>query len=397
MAYAETVLRCPACGFESPPGLRFCGRLRRSAPPQRHGAHGAAGEERKVVTVLFCDLVGFTSRSDQADPEDVGAMLRPYSHPVARRDRAGRRHPRQLIGDAVMAVFGARRSHEDDPERGCVGARDARCDCRAEPGLPHSSWRCASASTPARHWSPSRPAPAARAWSRDVVNTASRLQAASPRSTGWSSGEATWRATQTLPRVRAARARPASRARLSRGPIWRVAGARSRSECGPGRRPATPLIGRGAELAALHDAVPARPSASTPFRSSSPRSASQESASPGSFDEFASHSRCPSRNRWPARGPAASPSASSSPSGRWARSSRPRRASWSRTRPRGREPSSWTPRRRRGSDDPSEREWLKRTARPAGRARDRRGGVREPRRVVHGVAAVLPGARRQGP
>jgi len=36
------------------------------------------GEERKVVTVLFCDLVGFTSRSDRADPEDVGAMLRPF-------------------------------------------------------------------------------------------------------------------------------------------------------------------------------------------------------------------------------------------------------------------------------------------------------------------------------
>ena len=38
----------------------------------------AAAEERRLVTVLFCDLVGFTARSDRADPEDVGAWLRPY-------------------------------------------------------------------------------------------------------------------------------------------------------------------------------------------------------------------------------------------------------------------------------------------------------------------------------
>ena len=65
---------CPACGRENPGGFKFCGAC--GAPLA--AAAAAARLERKVVTVLFCDLVGFTARSDQADPEDVGALLRPY-------------------------------------------------------------------------------------------------------------------------------------------------------------------------------------------------------------------------------------------------------------------------------------------------------------------------------
>ena len=65
---------CPACGHENQAGANFCSKcgtpVDATAPAQR--------EERKVVSVLFCDLVGFTAASEHADPEDVRARLRPY-------------------------------------------------------------------------------------------------------------------------------------------------------------------------------------------------------------------------------------------------------------------------------------------------------------------------------
>src|SRR5262245_7846853 len=83
--------------------------------------------ERKVVTVVFCDLVGFTSRAEQLDPEDVEAPLGPYHEQL--RSELERRGGtvEKFIGDAVMALFGAPVSHEDDPERAvraCLAIRD---------------------------------------------------------------------------------------------------------------------------------------------------------------------------------------------------------------------------------------------------------------------------------
>ena len=80
-------------------------------------AGGTARRERKVVTVVFCDLVGFTSRAESLDPEDVEAILRPYHERVrAELERHGGT-VEKFIGDAVMALFGAPTAHEDDPER----------------------------------------------------------------------------------------------------------------------------------------------------------------------------------------------------------------------------------------------------------------------------------------
>ena len=83
-------------------------------------------EERKVVTVFFADLVGFTGRAEQLDPEDVRAMLSPYYARLRSEIERFGGTVEKFIGDAVMAVFGAPVTHEDDPERAVRAALAAR-------------------------------------------------------------------------------------------------------------------------------------------------------------------------------------------------------------------------------------------------------------------------------
>src|SRR5207237_4738139 len=104
---------CPQCGRENAEDARFCS----GCGARFEAAPAAARTERKVVTVLFADLVGFTSRAESLDPEDIGAILQPY-HERLRSDLE--RHGgtvEKFIGDAVVALFGAPTAHEDDPER----------------------------------------------------------------------------------------------------------------------------------------------------------------------------------------------------------------------------------------------------------------------------------------
>src|SRR5437763_4895197 len=113
---------CPKCGQENPDGFRFCGRCGAALAAEH------AREERKVVTVLFTDLVGFTGRSERLDPEDVRAILSPYYAQMRNEIERHGGTVEKFIGDAVMAVFGAPAAHEDDPERAvraAVAIRDA--------------------------------------------------------------------------------------------------------------------------------------------------------------------------------------------------------------------------------------------------------------------------------
>jgi class 3 adenylate cyclase/tetratricopeptide (TPR) repeat protein len=107
---------CPSCAERNPDRARFC--LRCGTPL---GGPARRDEERKVVTVLFCDLVGFTARSDRADPEDVKATLRPYHAAIKRVLEGIGGTLDKFVGDGVLGVFGAPTSHEDDPER-AIGA-----------------------------------------------------------------------------------------------------------------------------------------------------------------------------------------------------------------------------------------------------------------------------------
>jgi class 3 adenylate cyclase len=94
------------CGQENPEGFRFCGAC---ASPLATGEVGQR-EQRKVVTALFCDLVGFTSLSETADPEDVNTMLDAYSAMARSQIENHGGIVQKFIGDAVVGVFGPARA-----------------------------------------------------------------------------------------------------------------------------------------------------------------------------------------------------------------------------------------------------------------------------------------------
>ncbi len=155
-------------------------------------AGGTPRRERKVVTVVFCDLVGFTSRAESMDPEDVEALLRPVPRARSRGARAPRRHGREVHrrrGDGAL-----RRA---DRTRGRPRARRPRRarDSRLRASRTGSS--CGSGSRPARRSSRSTRSPAEGEGmaSGDVVNTAARLQSAAPVN-GVLVDETTYRATR---------------------------------------------------------------------------------------------------------------------------------------------------------------------------------------------------------
>ena len=104
----------PPARPRTPPDSRFCNgcgtRLTSSAP-------AGVTEERKVITALFCDLVGFTATSEGADPEDVDRMLTRYFQTARSQIELHGGVVEKFIGDAVVGVFGVPLAHGDDPER----------------------------------------------------------------------------------------------------------------------------------------------------------------------------------------------------------------------------------------------------------------------------------------
>src|SRR5438128_12439826 len=94
---------CPGCGQQNPEGFRFCGACGRPLPATAGGARG----ERKVVTVLFVDLVGFTARAELMDPADGAGWLAPYRGEIKEALERFGGTGEKVIGDGAMARFGA--------------------------------------------------------------------------------------------------------------------------------------------------------------------------------------------------------------------------------------------------------------------------------------------------
>ena len=207
-------------------------------------------KERKVVTVVFADLVGFTSRAETLDPEDVEAILSPYHARLRGELERFGGTVEKFIGDAVMAVFGAPIAREDDPERAVRAALAIRDWAIEDGGL---EVRIAVATGEALVALDARPEAGEGMVAGDVVNTAARLQSAAPVN-GVLVGETTWRATATA--IDYAEREPVSaKGKAQPVPVWEAVAARARFGVDPGQRGGGTLVGRDEELGLLVDTL----------------------------------------------------------------------------------------------------------------------------------------------
>jgi class 3 adenylate cyclase len=237
---------CATCGQDNPDVARFC-----LACGAALGVDEAAPqEERRFISVLFVDLVGFTTRAERLDPEDVRAILTPYHDTVRREIESFGGVVEKFVGDAVMSVFGAPTAYGDDAERAVRAALAVRESVRAlneSDGRLDLQIRIAVNTGEALVSLGARPSMGESMVAGDVVNTASRLQQAAPVN-GIIVGEETYASTrdaiayEAMPPVEAKGKSAVVAAWVATAPLV-PAGERTISRA--------PLVGRGRQLGVL--------------------------------------------------------------------------------------------------------------------------------------------------
>jgi class 3 adenylate cyclase/tetratricopeptide (TPR) repeat protein len=252
---------CQRCGEDNPARARFC--LACAAPLAAPSA--PRREERKVVSVLFCDLVGFTSRAERLDVEDVRGVLAPYYARLrAELERFGGT-VEKFIGDAVMALFGAPAAHEDDPERAVRAAlsiREAIAELNEQDPDLDLHVRVGVTTGEALVALDAQPAEGEAMAAGDVVNTAARLQATAPVD-GILVDETTWRATDRQISYQPATAVQA-KGKADPVRVWQALAARSSLGVDVAQEGRAPLVGRERELDLLADTLARARSEQTP-------------------------------------------------------------------------------------------------------------------------------------
>ena len=184
---------CPSCGAPNEAGAKFCGECGATLTGAATGAPGitsaarsqapvalAATAERRLVSVLFADLVGFTPLAQDRDAEAVRDILTRYFDAAREIVERYGGTIEKFIGDAVMAVWGTPTAHEDDAERAVRAALDLVAAARtlgAEQGIAGLELRAAVLTGEA---AVTIGAQGQGMVAGDLVNTASRLQSIAP-------------------------------------------------------------------------------------------------------------------------------------------------------------------------------------------------------------------------
>ncbi|HEY5519337.1 MAG TPA: adenylate/guanylate cyclase domain-containing protein [Candidatus Limnocylindrales bacterium] len=227
------MIDCPNCGHQNPEGFKFCGNCAAPLVPA-----AAAREQRKTVTVLFCDVTGSTSLGESVDPEALRALLARYFERMKGIVEAHGGTVEKFIGDAVMAVFGVPQVHEDDAlraVRAAIEMRDALPELGIQARIGINTGEVVTGTSE-------------RLATGDAVNVAARLQqAAAPQEIligqhTFALVEAVINAQEVEPLTLRGKAQPVL--------AYRLAGLTGT----PARRDEAAMVGRVTELRRLRDA-----------------------------------------------------------------------------------------------------------------------------------------------
>jgi class 3 adenylate cyclase/tetratricopeptide (TPR) repeat protein len=242
------VLICPNCGRENPEGSAFCNACGTALTAE------LVREVRKTVTVLFCDVAGSTAMGERLDPESLRRVMDRYFQAMRAPIERNGGTVEKFIGDAVMAVFGIPRVHEDDALRAVRAAAEMRWtleDLNKELERDHAVSISNRIGVNTGEVVAADAASGDRLVTGDVVNTAARLE----QSAGADEtllGDATYRLVRDAVDAEPA---PAIDAKGKAEPVraWRLVAVREGVE-GVARRRDAPMVGRQGELRLLTEA-----------------------------------------------------------------------------------------------------------------------------------------------
>ena len=248
------MVKCPGCGEENPPKFRLCGycgtplaAVPAAAPLPILPAH----DVRKTVTIIFTDLKDSTALGERLDPEALHEVKERYFGAMAAEITRHGGKIEKYIGDAIMAVFGLPRAHEDDglrAVRAAAGMQVALARVNAELserfGVTLANRTGVNTGEVVANDDPGANQKLATG---DAVNVAARLEQAAPLN-GIYLGEVTYRLVRDAVEVEAVEPLEL-KGKAERVAAWRLVSAQGLM--GSARRQDTPVVGRDTELAAL--------------------------------------------------------------------------------------------------------------------------------------------------